>query len=231
MHRLFAVLPAIVIVSVSADTVSAGMPTPLPTDVAKVLKLNESAEARLEAISFFLVVLLLATVVIRTLWNYLQRDFPALPRLSFGKALAGVVLWGMLFIIVLTMISGARELMTPGAWHKQGLTYQLADQDLEARNQSLERLRFALWQYAAEHSGRFPDEREDRAVAPELWQVPGAAGMQYRYVAGLRAGESAGILVYEPALFGEKRLVLTADGRIATMPSDQIRTHLYPGNS
>jgi hypothetical protein len=26
------------------------------------------------------------------------------------------------------MISGARELMTPGAWEKQGVTYRLADQ-------------------------------------------------------------------------------------------------------
>lgn len=37
-----------------------------------------------------------------------------------------VVLWGLLFIVVLAMISGARELMTPGAWEKQGATYRLA---------------------------------------------------------------------------------------------------------
>jgi hypothetical protein len=30
-----------------------------------------------------------------------------------------------LFLLVLTMISGARELMTPGAWEKKGFTYQL----------------------------------------------------------------------------------------------------------
>jgi len=56
-----------------------------------------------------------------------------LPRLSFGRALAGVILWGLLFFIVLTMISGARELMTPGAWKKDGATYKLADDPAEER--------------------------------------------------------------------------------------------------
>ncbi|MEX2173364.1 MAG: hypothetical protein WD872_03320 [Pirellulaceae bacterium] len=43
-----------------------------------------------------------------------------------------VALWGLLFVIVLTMISGARELMTPGAWEKQGLTYKLRTEDQPA---------------------------------------------------------------------------------------------------
>jgi hypothetical protein len=51
---------------------------------------------------------------------------------SFGRAVAGVFLWGLLFIIVLTMISGARELMTPGAWEKQGVTYRLTNQERPA---------------------------------------------------------------------------------------------------
>ncbi len=38
-----------------------------------------------------------------------------------------VVLWGLLFTVVLAMISGARELMTPGAWEKQGATYRLKE--------------------------------------------------------------------------------------------------------
>ena len=29
--------------------------------------------------------------------------------------------------IVLTMISGARELMTPGAWERNGVTYRLSE--------------------------------------------------------------------------------------------------------
>jgi hypothetical protein len=39
-----------------------------------------------------------------------------------------VTLWGLLFLLILTMISGARELMTPGAWEKHGSTYRLKDE-------------------------------------------------------------------------------------------------------
>ena len=106
----------------------AGMPAPLPTDVERVLQLNAPALVRLQTISFFLLAFSLCAGAVMLLWNYLQRDFTWLPRLSFGKAAAGILLWGLLFIIVLTMISGARELMTPGAWEKQGFTYKLTNQ-------------------------------------------------------------------------------------------------------
>jgi hypothetical protein len=59
------------------------------------------------------------------IWNALRTDFPRLPRLSYFKGLGLVFLWGLLFLLVLTMISGARELMTPGAWEKKGLLYEL----------------------------------------------------------------------------------------------------------
>src|SRR5882724_10264024 len=76
----------------------AGMPAPLPTEAdnvyRKVLKLDGSAVERLQAISFFLLGFLLCAAVVRWLWNIVQRDAPQLPRLSFGKALAGVLLWG-----------------------------------------------------------------------------------------------------------------------------------------
>src|SRR5690242_141024 len=87
-------------------TASAGMPAPLPTDVERYLvwRVNDSILARVQAISFFVVALLVCTAIVRWLWNYLQKDFPKLPRLSYGKALAGVLLWGLLFLIVLTMI-------------------------------------------------------------------------------------------------------------------------------
>jgi hypothetical protein len=49
------------------------------------------------------------------------------PWISYPKALGVVVLWGLLFSVVLAMISGARELMTPGAWEQQGATYRLRD--------------------------------------------------------------------------------------------------------
>jgi len=98
----------------------AGMPTP-PT-------LTDIAQMRFEAISFFLVVLLVCAALVMLIWNRaLRPSFPELPRLNYWRALALMVLWGLLFIIVLTMISGARELMTPGAWEHNGATYKLKD--------------------------------------------------------------------------------------------------------
>ena len=96
----------------------AGMPyPPMLTDMARL---------RIQAISFFVFVLLACAGLIQLLWNMMRSSFPRLPRLSYPKALGLVVLWGLLFIVVLAMISGARELMTPGAWEKQGATYRLS---------------------------------------------------------------------------------------------------------
>jgi hypothetical protein len=206
------------------------MPAPLPSNPEQVLRLNDSAGARLQTISFFLAGLLLCAAVVRWLWNYLQRDFPGLPRLSYGKALAGVLLWGLLFVIVLTMISGARELMTPGAWRKMGLTYRLAGDagrgpeasPVELRRQHLERLRLALWHFAATHNGRFPSASEAAEIPEELWTVPESGDLRYVYVPGLSAAGRAVPLVYEPELEADRRLVLRTNGDVSGMNSAEI---------
>src|SRR3954463_493469 len=77
----------------------AGMPSVTFSDIARL---------RLQTISFFLMGLLLSAAVVMAVWNSLTRDFPRLPRLSYFKACGLVVLWGLLFVVVLTMISGAR---------------------------------------------------------------------------------------------------------------------------
>jgi hypothetical protein len=215
----------------------AGMPAPLPTDTERYLSwhLNESIAGRLQAISFFLLALFLCTAIVQGLWNYFRRDFPKLPRLSYGKAFAGVLLWSLLFVIVLTMISGARELMTPGAWRKQGFTYKLTpDSDttvekspLDLRRQHLEHLRTALWHFAATHNGRFPSEREKVLIPSELWLVPDAAGLRYLYVPGQSASEGTGLLAYEPELDAEHRFVLQINGEIVVLPSSRIDS-LHP---
>jgi hypothetical protein len=100
----------------SAPRAFAGMPT---------LTLSDLAEMRVQTISFFLLVLLLSTWAVQGLWNGLRRDFTRLPHLTYRRSLAITALWGLLFVLILTMISGARELMTPGAWERSGATYQL----------------------------------------------------------------------------------------------------------
>jgi hypothetical protein len=157
----------------------------------------------------------------------MQRDFPKLPRLTFFKALGVVLLWGLLFVIVLTMISGARELMTPGAWVKQGFTYKLApDSRTEettsagARRKHFDQLRQALWQYAAMHDGHFPSFLTD--VGGDLWDVPETGGLRYVYVRDRTAADAARVLVYEPEVDGDQRFVLLTNGDVVSMRSAEI---------
>jgi hypothetical protein len=211
-------------------TLFAGMPSPSV--------LTEPAKLRLEVISFFLVALLLSAVVIRWLWNGLARDFPRLPRLSHGRALGLVAIWGAAFVLVLTMISGARELMTPGAWQRDGATYKLADADApppvsrevqpsgpseDDRRRKLDDLRLALWAYAATHGGTFPPTPDEPGVPAEKWQTPHASGMRYLYVPGRKLDPTGKLLVaYEPELFGEYRFALLADGEVKRVTTPEL---------
>jgi hypothetical protein len=102
------------------------MAAPTLEDIPRILTLSNLAKLRLDAISFFLFCILGCAWAIQFVWNSLAKDFPKLPRISYLRSLALMGLWGLLFLLVLTMISGARELMTPGAWKKNGLTYELA---------------------------------------------------------------------------------------------------------
>jgi hypothetical protein len=116
--RRFTIIAALIALLL-AEPALAGMAGP-PT-------LREWARLRIQNISFFAVVLLGSALLIKLIWNALRKDFPRLPRLTYPKALGLTVLWGLLFILVLAMISGARELLTPGAWQKQGATYRLTE--------------------------------------------------------------------------------------------------------
>ncbi|RLT21710.1 MAG: hypothetical protein DWI29_01535 [Planctomycetota bacterium] len=168
----------------------AGMPT---------VSLSDLGRLRLSTISFFLLLVVLSAIGIRFLWNNLRRDFPKLSLLSFRGALTGVLLWGLVFVVVLTMISGARELMTPGAWVKNGLTYQSADQPQQTdseriavevarqlkeqtgRMTQLQLLGTALRKFADQHNGAWPTAEEFRALPLELTTLPGEVPADYLY--------------------------------------------------
>lgn len=213
----------------------AGMPSVTLSDLARM---------RVQSISFFLLVFLLCAVVVRWAWNALRADFPRLPRLSYGKAVGVMALWGLLFLLVLTMISGARELMTPGAWAKADgqLTFRLADgagdrspaaiaHDGEsARRDALEQLRLLLWSYAGTHDGRFPPDQDAVAIPASAWRVPDPSRMRYLYRGGQQpAGDGTGSpLAVEPDIFDGPRLVLLTDGSILRMGSDEIARALDP---
>ena len=111
----------------TARDASAGMPAPFPEDWKAMARLTEDSLGRLQAISFFLMVMIVSVIAVQLLWNIIARDSQWIPRITLFKAFAVVVLWGSLFVVVLTMISGARELLTPGAWKKNGITYTLQE--------------------------------------------------------------------------------------------------------
>lgn len=209
---------------------TAGMPSLLPDHPEQVLRLTEPAVMRLATISFFLAGLLVCAAVVRWLWNGLGKDFPNLPRLTYLRALGVVLLWGLLFVIVLTMISGACELMTPGAWKKQGWTYQHSDDSARAaqtaerayRKQHLERLRTALWHFAATHQGRFPAEDERSLIPAELWEVPESGGLRYPYLPGRSANDARAPLACEPEMDAAGRLVLFTDGEVERLRSADL---------
>jgi hypothetical protein len=150
---------------------------------------------------------------------------------------AAVLLWGFLAIIVLAMISGARELMTPGAWRKQGYTYKLDEGErgpanvasATLRKQHLEQLRTALLQFAATHNGRFPAREEVAQIPGDLWELPESTGLRYLYVSSLSANSSPSLLVYEPELDSERRLVLRTNGEIVTLRTSEVNEALKTG--
>jgi hypothetical protein len=196
-----------------------------------VVTLTDLGRFRVQSISFFLFGFFLSAWLIQLLWNYLRNDFPRLPRLNYGRAVGVVALWGLLFVLVLTMISGARELMTPGAWEPRGATYRLkkTEEKTEAsgpterkRENKLQRLRAALWEYARKHDGKFPADQNVSDVAPECWQTADLSKAPYVYVAGQLPDRGALPLAYEPDLGQRWRMVLLTDGEVRLMTPDEI---------
>ena len=94
------------------------------------------------------------------------------------------------------------------------------------RQERLQKLQTALWQYAATHEGQFPASDAAESIEPALWEMPGVAGMRFLYVSGLTAGDPARVLVYEPDVYGEGRFALRTDGKIAVLSSAELRQQL-----
>lgn len=212
------------LVFLSAFDASAGMrPHPVLTDLGRF---------RLDVISFFVVVILVLSGVVKLLWSGFRRDFPSLPRLTYGKACGVVALWGLLFVVVLAMISGARELMTPGAWEaREDGGYRLAaaseSSQIEfARRQKLERLREALWMYAKAHGGQFPPNDLVADVPAEVWETVHPSRLNFLYVPGRAADVGNRIVAYEPGVYGQQRLALASDGTIAPRRLEEIREQI-----
>jgi hypothetical protein len=188
-----------------------------------VYDLTDVARFRLEDISFFLLLLLVATCGIRLIWNSLAKDFPRWPRLSFFKALGLTGLLGLGMLLVLVMISGARELLTPGAWSRQASHYRPNDVgNRELRQQSIESLKTSLMQYAYSHGERFPPHDYVPEIPGKIWEAPDSVGTRYLYIGGLTLSQSNAVLACEPQNFGGERLVLFGNGKVESLGTAEI---------
>ena len=160
--------------------------------------------------------------------------FPAMPRLDYRRALGLVFVTGLLFYVVLTMISGARELLTPGAWEKQGMGYRQREEGVELtkeeRRASLRKLQQAIWTYARSHDGNAPPSPLVSEMNPDAWLYPD--GSLYCLMPGVKPGGGRKILVYEPSAAGTRRFVLLADGsvedRVEGTLKQEIKDQMQP---
>jgi hypothetical protein len=194
-----------------------------------VITLTDMARARLDALSFFLFAYFVIAWGVKLLWNHLGKSFPSLPRLDYRRALGLVFLTGLLFYVVLTMISGARELLTPGAWEKQGIGYRTREGGTavltkEERRSALRELQDAIWAYAKVHDGKAPPGALAEGIEPDLWRFPG--GGLYCLMPGVRPGGGREVLVYEPSAAGGRRFLLLADGTIEDRAEGTLKRQL-----
>jgi hypothetical protein len=212
------ILSPVLLIFCTASQSFAGMTSYTLTDVARM---------RLQDISFFAFVLVLCVFGVKWMWNLLARDFPKLPRLGLGRAFALTTLVSLLLLLVLAIISGARELLTPGAWRRQGHGYRInADASESTRRQGVEALRVALFGYAEKHGGILPPHDFVPEIPDKLWQSPDGLGSHYIYIVGLKTGSGKALLAYEPPNFGDSRFCLLTDGEIVKLPLSEIHARL-----
>ena len=192
-----------------------------------VYGLRDIYRLRLEEISFFLVLIPVCAFALKLLWNFAFKDVALIPRLRFVPALCMAVLFGLMTLLILTMISGIREILTPGAWRHQGTSYRLNDSAQEpARWRSLQQLRDALFHYAQTHAGRFPEHDFAPEIPDKIWESPDQAGTHYIYVGGRTTNDLAAVIAFEPPAFGARRLVLKGSGEIQMMSSAELNQPL-----
>jgi len=188
-----------------------------------VYGLRDVYRLRFEEISFLILLLFLSALLLKLLWNYAAKGFSFLPRLKYLQALSAALLMGLVMLVILTMISGIREVLTPDAWRRQGSSYRLNDPSQEpSRRRSLEHLRGALLQYASAHAGRFPMHDFGADIPEKLWEAPDQAGSHYIYIGGLTTNNSTALLAVEPLNFGGMRFVMRTSGDIEQLPSAEI---------
>lgn len=192
-----------------------------------VYGLNDIYRLRLQQISFFILLLLVCSVLFQFLWNHAVKGFGFLPRLRFRQSFCLALLLGLGTLLILTMISGIREVLTPEAWRHQGTSYRLNDPAQESvRQRSLEHLRGALFDYARAHDGLFPAHDFVGEISEKVWESPDQFGTHYVYFGGLKTNDLAAVLAVEPLAFGDSRFALLGSGDIQRLSARDLEERL-----
>ena len=186
----------VILFLLSTKAVWAGMPS---------IRLTPEVRNNLTGISFSIfVILVVVSLLIFLCWNKFLRG-KELPKISWFKSLVIALLGGCLFCLILVMIAGSRELLTPGAWKQKGVLYELSEKDIElasspaynpqtlvplndlpeslaaARYAAVVRLRNALVQFQKDHNGKLPESIAQSGFNSSYWIIPISGGLSYVY--------------------------------------------------
>ena len=211
--------------------------------------LTYSGSQRIAAISFCLLVVLVAALGLRAIWNGVGRDVAGFPRLSRLQALsliglAGLVVWPAL---VLTSTEGEGEATVPAGWQPRGWGEDRAGpsgdtgvspppplpglDEKAGRRERLARLKESLWKYARDHGGQFPPSRVASEISDRTWETGDSSRMPYLYIPGSRVDEGSAVVALEPGIYATGRLALLSDGTIGELPLTAISTASPPGGN
>jgi len=188
-----------------------------------VYGLNDIYRLRMEEISFFLFAFIVSALLFKWLWNVVAKDFPALPTLKFKHAAALSLTLGLGMLLILTMISGIREVLTPDAWRRQGSGYKLNSPVMvEERRWHIQQLRDGLISYARGHDGRFPPHDFVEELPAKLWETPDPKRLRYHYRPGADLDDAEAMIAWEPKSFGDEVFAVFADGTVQLVTTDRI---------
>ncbi len=206
-------VPTLILLLGLSSAAHAGMTVITLTDVAKM---------RIESLSFFIAAYLLMALFVKWLWNYLAKSFEKLPTLNYRRALALALISGLFLYVVLTMISGARELLTPGAWQKKGYGYKLEESATSGPDRSAQasQLRNTLWEFTKQNDGKFPS-----SLFIDEITLTGAQN-HFAFIPTNEPSDEKKLLAYEINTSAKTRTVILTDGSIETWEASKVKETL-----
>ena len=85
-------------------------------------------------------------------------------------------------------------------------------------------LKTAIWEYAASHDGKVPDNMFAGQITPSLWTT--LDGDYYCYLPQEPLGGGRHVLIYEPSSSGARRFLVLTDGTIEDRAEGELKRDL-----